>query len=402
MSKVYRVGIIGVSGYGNTHYQDLLRCRAEGAVNIAAATVINQDEEREKCETLRSFGCRLYTDYRTMLAELAGKLDLVFIPTGILQHAPMAIAAMKAGANAFIEKPAAATVQEVRAMREAEESTGRFTAVGYQFIYQPETQEVKRALLAGRLGRLRRIRGLGMWPRVMNYYRRNRWSGRLWSDGWVLDSPFGNALAHHLNLICYFAGERFEDSAEPAWIEAGLFRANPEIESCDTAILRMGCADGIELEFCTTHASQERFDPEITIEGEEGSIVWRPEESVFRHGGEARTCRHDTTVMRKNVTDALLARLGDPAAFICNLDIAGAQVLANDGAYESAAILPLPGELLTLPDGNCRYVSSGLDAKLRAVYEGKSTPEAVGLPLGERFRLAHYREFAGGKLGAVK
>ena len=52
-----------------------------------------------------------------MLSEFGGKLDLCFIPTGIDLHAPMAIEAMRAGANAFIEKPAAAVIEDIAAMQ---------------------------------------------------------------------------------------------------------------------------------------------------------------------------------------------------------------------------------------------------------------------------------------------
>ena len=41
--------IIGISGWGRIHYEDLLRRRERGDIRICAATVINQAEEAEKC-----------------------------------------------------------------------------------------------------------------------------------------------------------------------------------------------------------------------------------------------------------------------------------------------------------------------------------------------------------------
>ena len=43
------VAITGISGYGRTHYEDLLRRRDRGDVRILGAAVINQAEEAEKC-----------------------------------------------------------------------------------------------------------------------------------------------------------------------------------------------------------------------------------------------------------------------------------------------------------------------------------------------------------------
>ncbi len=68
--------IIGVSGFGQTHYRDLLRYQQKGRLNISAATIINQDQEAEKCAELRALGCVIYDDYRKMLEDFKGKLDL--------------------------------------------------------------------------------------------------------------------------------------------------------------------------------------------------------------------------------------------------------------------------------------------------------------------------------------
>ncbi len=111
--------LIGVSGFGATHYNDLLRQMERGTLRLLAATVINQEEEAEKCARLQALGVTLFTDYQAMSAQFQGQIDLCFIPTSLHLHAPMAMAAMRAGANAFIEKPAAATIQDVRAMQSA-------------------------------------------------------------------------------------------------------------------------------------------------------------------------------------------------------------------------------------------------------------------------------------------
>ena len=80
------VAVIGISGFGAVHYADFVREHAAGRVNVVAATVINQADEPEKCAFLQSIGCRLFTDYRAMLEEFRGKIDLCFIPTGIARR----------------------------------------------------------------------------------------------------------------------------------------------------------------------------------------------------------------------------------------------------------------------------------------------------------------------------
>ena len=166
------VAVIGVSGFGAVHYNDFVREHAAGRVNVVAATIINQAEEAEKCSFLKSIGCRLFTDYRAMLEEFRGKIDICFIPTGIAMHCPMTVAALESGANVYVEKPVAPTVEEAEIMKAAEKRTGRFVAVGYQTMYQPETRRIKELLLSGdEAGRLLDTLLLNMEPgrRIYRY-----------------------------------------------------------------------------------------------------------------------------------------------------------------------------------------------------------------------------------------
>src|SRR5690606_38595299 len=106
-SQVWRVALIGISGYGRIHLQLARECRARGEVAIVAATVINAEEEAENIAELRAHGCTIYSDYEEMLREQRGRIDLCLIPTGIHWHARMTISALRAGANVLVEKPLA-------------------------------------------------------------------------------------------------------------------------------------------------------------------------------------------------------------------------------------------------------------------------------------------------------
>ena len=61
---------------------------------------------------------------------------------------------MHAGADVLIEKPAAASIQEVNLMLKCENLTRKRVYVGFQHIYQRCVQDAKRMFLDGRLGRL--------------------------------------------------------------------------------------------------------------------------------------------------------------------------------------------------------------------------------------------------------
>ena len=274
MEKI-SVAIVGVSGFGKIHYADIMRAYRAGRVRIACATIVNQEEEAEACETLRQVGCEVFQNANDMFRQYAGKVDVCFLPVGIGLHAPMSIAAMKSGMNVFVEKPLTATVQEADEIIAASKETGRFVAVGYQHLYQPQVQALKRAILGGQIGKISIVKGVGLWARGRAYYTRNNWAGKLRTEkGWILDSPVNNALAHYLNLICYFGGTTPDEMVEVDTLEASFYRANPEIESFDTAFLKMKSVDGLDLLFVTSHVAQDNLEPRIEIVGDLGRITW--------------------------------------------------------------------------------------------------------------------------------
>ncbi len=398
------VALIGVSGFGGVHYRDLMRYHQEGKVKFIGVTIINQDEECEKCAELRGIGCRIFDDYKLMLNELKGQIDLCFIPTGIGLHREMAIAAMEHGASAMIEKPAAPTYQDIVAMREVELKTGKFVAVGFQSIYQPEIQRIKREIVEGRFGKIKCIRGLGLWPRDNVYYSRNNWAGKLKvNGGWILDSPFNNALGHYLNLPCFFGGSTFERSADFAYADAQLYRSNPEIETTDCASIRLHSREGVDIMFHTCHCSGTTFGPEIAVDGDKGRAVWNSERVIFEYEDHAEeiTCSNSLQ-LRDNLMNSVIKRVNDPAAFICGLDIAGAHVLAVNGAHESSSISQIPYKKMAMANGHYRYLCSGIDDYFHRVYAEARMPQLGEYPWivsGEKFDMRNYREFNGGKTG---
>ncbi|MFA6291837.1 MAG: Gfo/Idh/MocA family oxidoreductase [Victivallales bacterium] len=401
-----KTAIIGVSGFGNVHYNDLILYQGRGLLEISAATIINQDEESEKCAKLRSLGCKIYTDYIQMLKDFRGEIDICFIPTGIPLHKPMTIAAMESGANVYVEKPLAATIQEVNDMKKVQISTGKFAAVGYQTMYTPELMLIKETVCSGKLGKIKSIKCCALWPRAEAYYNRNNWAGKLKLKGdvWVLDSPFNNALAHQLNQICFFAGKEIAKSAEIKSIQAELYRGN-RIESTDTACMRISTAENIPLYFILTHACETAFGPELVITGEKGEIRWNMTKTVITISGktEETVCQNGPQ-MRECIMNKLISRVSDGKTFICDLDIAGTQTLCVNGAHESSEIHQIDSSLLysiAVKDGytkveSTQHVIRGIDAVVFEAFEKEKLFSELGVPWavkGKIISLENYSHF---------
>ncbi len=390
-----RIALIGVSGFSGVYYEDLIVRAAAGSIDLAAATVINEEEEPEKCAGLRRAGCRIYRRYEEMLEAERGRIDLCIIPTGIHLHAPMTLAALEADWNVLLEKPAAATVEQVEQMKAAEARSGRFVAVAYQHMYAPETMLLKRALCDGIVGEIQAIKCLGLWPRYGEYYARNDWAGRIRARGsWVLDAPFNNALAHWLNLMIFFAGEDVPGTGSPVSLEAELYRARA-IESCDTACFRIGTELGASIYFWVSHSCPRELGPMLEIRGTEGVMRWSGSQILHRDARGERVFAgcSNTPALRRHLLDAILDRLNGEAVFCCDLDIAGRQTLISNTAFEIASIHTVAADDLSpAPERPGEFFIHGIERDcLRAFEEEKLWSEIPATWAREpsRARFAH-------------
>ena len=143
------VGIIGCGGIATGKH--LIAIKENGNFQIVAfCDLIKERAEAAKAE----FGtedARVYTDYQDLLRE---ELDAVYVLTPNNSHAPISIAAMKAGKHVMCEKPMATCYADAKAMVDAAHATGKLLTIGYQNRYRPDSQFLKAACEAGELGEI--------------------------------------------------------------------------------------------------------------------------------------------------------------------------------------------------------------------------------------------------------
>jgi len=341
------VGLIGVTGFGRTHYADITRAARRGQVRLSACTVINPGEAREQCASMTEGGCRIYSDHREMLAREAGNIDVCFIPTGIPLHRPMVLAAVEAGCHVFVEKPAAGCVDDVDAMLDAARAARRVVAVGFQRLYAPEVWEAKRMLLDGAIGRVTSASVIGAMPRNEIYYSRNSWAGRLrTTDGFVRDSPFNNAMAHQLMAALFLAGDDTAAALEVTGGTAELYRAR-DMESPDTACFRLETKEGPTVSGHFTHACARHISPIVSIRGEKGRLewssdaAWRDRIEIHRDGARIVPVP-DGESLRDLVMNGLLAAVsGNTSPPYCSLQLARAHTKAVE-LIHAAPVMQIP------------------------------------------------------------
>jgi predicted dehydrogenase len=137
----------------------------------------------------------------------------------------------------------------------ADQRARKSSHVGFNFIIERLRLSLKERLLAGEFGGIRGATLSALWPRPASYFSRNNWAGRLLIDDHiVLDSCFGNAMAHFVHNLLFWTGRSELFSwAQIAAVRAELYRAH-SIEGADTFFVETDTATGITMRFALSHA----------------------------------------------------------------------------------------------------------------------------------------------------
>jgi predicted dehydrogenase len=252
-----RIGIIGMGGFAGSHHGTVARLEERGEARL----VCTCDPDPGAFATEQAAwrfgprGVKVYPDFREMLRENHRELDLVVIPTPIWLHAEMHEAATALGLPVYLEKPPTLDWAELEKMIRADQRASKPSLVGFNFIIERPRLALKERLLAGEFGAVRGATLVAIWPRPANYFRRNGWAGRLFLDGHiVLDSCFGNAMAHFVHNMLFWIGSQGQFHWAPvAAVRAELYRAH-DIEGADTFFVEADTDGGVTVRFALTHA----------------------------------------------------------------------------------------------------------------------------------------------------
>lgn len=382
MNASVSVVLVGIGGYGGTYTTLLLDPAATGRAHIVG--VVDPFATRAlHYDRIKALGVPFFNSLGEFFAA-GHQAELAVMSTPIALHAPLTCEALRNGAHVLCEKPLCALDAEADAMIAARDKAGKKVAIGYQWSYSSCIRALKTDILAGRLGRPKRLSTMVLWPRDDRYYARNNWAGaRQNAHGdWVLDSPANNACAHYLHNMLFVLGERMETSAAPNTVQAELYRANP-ISNYDTAAFRIFTRCGTEILFYTTHACNKLRGPEFIYEFEQGVVT-------FERGGEVTAHGQDGTVKTYGAPDAdgVYAKFWDTVAavrgqgeVICGIETAMMQTRCINAAHLSCPeIADFPRDLVYkkgIPGAQTR-VMTGLTEELEAAFTAKLLPHENG------------------------
>ena len=202
-----RVLFCGLGGIGQRHLRNL-RTLLGDELEVHAYRVRRNRERLLDNLSIAPDG-DLEVDYQIHVhtaldAALATKPDAVFVCNPSSLHTPIALAAAKAGAHIFIEKPVSNSLAELEDLQSEVRARGLVCYVGYNFRFHPGLQRMKQLIDGRFFGNILSVRSeigeyLPNWHRYEDY--RQMYAAREDLGGGVILSQI-----HEMDLIYWFFG----------------------------------------------------------------------------------------------------------------------------------------------------------------------------------------------------
>ena len=256
----HAIGIIGGGVIGGFHAKAVAEidgCTLAGVMDSHAPTAEKFGADN---------GCAAFTDLREFLDQPDMNVVTICTPSG--SHLEPALAAIEAGKHLIIEKPLEISLERCDAIIEAAAKKGVKVTGIFQSRFHEAPQLLKKAVDAGRFGRLTLGDAYVKWFRSQEYYDNGGWRGT-----WALDGggALMNQSIHAIDLLQWLMGPV---SRVFAFTET-LGHERIEVEDTGVAALRfvngaLGVVEG-------STAVHPGFLKRVEISGTQGSAVLEEE-----------------------------------------------------------------------------------------------------------------------------
>jgi len=210
----------------------------------------------------KKLGVPDFTDLDEMMKAVPD-IDVVNILTPTGYHAKHAVRIASYGKHVVVEKPMALRLEDADEMILACDRAGVRLFVVKQNRYNAPVQRLRRALTAGRFGKLVMGTVRVRWCRRQEYYDQDAWRGTWELDGGVL----ANQASHHIDLLMWMLGD-----VQSVYAKTATRLVNVETE--DTAAVVVQFTNGaLGIIEATTATRPTDLEGSLSILGEHGAVV---------------------------------------------------------------------------------------------------------------------------------
>ena len=371
-TRLPRIALVGINGYGARHLSNLGRLEAAGTLKLVAVADPNPPEPDQLPSSVIVF-----PSLEDLLAAGTAP-DVVIIATPIQSHASLGLLALAAGADVYLEKPTAASFAQFLKLRSAAEAAGGAVQIGFQSLGSLALPALKKAIKDNVLGTIRGYSATGTWLRDKAYYERSAWAGKRTINGVdVVDGVTTNPLAHAVATALQVAGIHSADAIET--VETDLYRAH-EIEGDDTSTVRITPWQGPAVVSALTVCAPEQTDPYITVHGTAGTAVFFYTTDVL----EITTADGTTTETfgRSDLLENLLEHRAHGTALLSSLENSGAFMRVLEAVRTAPPPLPIAAEYVEwVASGPAAHpVVADIAAWIKRATTAQATFSEIGAP----------------------
>lgn len=147
------LGMIGLGGMGTVHLRALMSQSEEDKdIQITALSELYTARKQRAREIAKLTEKDVHHDYRDLLAR--NDVDAVLIAVPDHWHGQVALDALTAGKDVYLEKPMTHSIDEARQIVETVRKTNRILQVGAHGMSNPSTQKARELIAQGEIGEL--------------------------------------------------------------------------------------------------------------------------------------------------------------------------------------------------------------------------------------------------------
>ena len=241
----------------------------KAAVNNKLEFVAVCDKNQENMDALlkkhgleKDTSMKHYTDYKKMVEE--NEIELISIATESGIHAEIAIYCINHGIHVIIEKPMAMSMADAEEIIRLSEEKHVKVSACHQNRFNVAVQEMRKALEAGRFGKLSHGSIHVRWNRNEGYYTQAPWRGTWAQDGGTLM----NQCIHGIDLLRWMMGDEVE---EVYGVTRQRFHSYLEAEDIGMAVIKFknGAVATVE---GTTNVYPKNLEETLYLFGEHGTV----------------------------------------------------------------------------------------------------------------------------------
>ena len=261
------IGIIGTGGIAATHAKAVQSL--EEAELVAGCDIV---ESR-----VQDFACRygvsaVYTDSHAFFQD--PRVEAALVCTPHIAHCPLAIQAAQAGVHVMVEKPLSVNLDEADEAIEAARKANIKFGVIFQRRFWPAAQRARKAVEAGKLGKIILGDCIVKWWRPKEYYESRPWRGTWKGEG---GATLVNQAIHAIDMYQWLMGP--VESVYGLWGNL----SHPFIEAEDVAVAALRFRNGALGTILATVSVNPQLGSRVTIHGDTGaaiSVLEQPEGRV--------------------------------------------------------------------------------------------------------------------------